>query len=62
MQNSFDVQMVRDFHERQRQDSEKIVALCDSLTNLFQENQKLKQELEAETKASPQASNPDNGK
>lgn len=61
---SFDVDLVREYSERQRADAEKIVALCDALKKAVGELGAAREEIKA-LKAAPShpgPSNPDNGK
>jgi hypothetical protein len=51
MDNGFDVELVREFAERQEKDAGRIVALCRALSNAVQENEALKKKLAAASPA-----------
>jgi nucleotidyltransferase/DNA polymerase involved in DNA repair len=47
MENGFDLNLVREYSERQRQDSEKIVSLCNAVEKLSMDKMALEKELTA---------------
>jgi hypothetical protein len=54
MDNGFDVELVREFAERQAKDAGRIVALCSALSNAVNENEALKKKLAAASPAPDQ--------